>query len=572
MIRPIQPVAYDGSDDAAKFLQFVRQGTNWLRMGNLPEDQHIFMLSYRLTGKALDFYNRKVVQKESEWTLSDFFAGMLKYCFPADYRMKLRDKLGQCYQNKRSVSDYSSEFEELYFMIGLADDQEKVVRLWRGFAHEIQAELYRQELNPESSTWDEVVSGAEKAEVLLGKKDKPRDAGAAAPGTQAGKKARGKGKFSKRSKSPDASIQTSAAAVSGEKSKGSKNKKDPGREATERPWERKLTAQKREELMAANKCLNCEAEGHFARNCPKLQTVPSKQKGKPPGLATHGVTFETASALFESTEHVLETFAIDLEGDREGGSTSQLLDENEIGNVLEYLDGDLRYNSPSGETHTPLGDIRARFIRMALTDAAPYPGDEHLIQTDPGPRFVVTKQRSGDFLVLERADAYAAYDLEAQWINNESFQIGLWYARLRQVVACRPLNELENNEAWDTEVGDAVATMAAVLLWSYDQEAGNDAHLELFDIGRSSRDPYCYTVTLHHLGRSCELPIASLNNETFDLRQWYKQSFRPQAEDHGVREGPGRREASRDDIDLAQRMGRLTIKDETDSQEEMTTD
>jgi hypothetical protein len=53
-------------------------------------------------------------------------------------------------------------------------------------------------------------------------------------------------------------------------------------------------------------------QGHLARNCPELTVVVSKQTGKPPGIAAHGVEFVEPSpdALNESTE-VLETLDVD---------------------------------------------------------------------------------------------------------------------------------------------------------------------------------------------------------------------------------------------------------------------
>ncbi|CAK5277818.1 unnamed protein product, partial [Mycena citricolor] len=56
----------------------------------------------------------------------------------------------------------------------------------------------------------------------------------------------------------------------------------------DRPWERRLSPQKRAELMARGVCLNCEEAGHMARSCPKLTTMRSKVKGKPPGFGAHG--------------------------------------------------------------------------------------------------------------------------------------------------------------------------------------------------------------------------------------------------------------------------------------------
>jgi hypothetical protein len=125
------------------------------------------MLAYRLSGTALDFYNRKVASNEDNWSLQDFFVGMLNYCFPYDFRMQQRDRLARCYQNKKTVTAHIAELDEIWQMVGPPDEQEKVVRLWRSLKREIQSEMYRMKLNPEKSSWKKVVAGAERAEIVV---------------------------------------------------------------------------------------------------------------------------------------------------------------------------------------------------------------------------------------------------------------------------------------------------------------------------------------------------------------------------------------------------------------------
>jgi hypothetical protein len=65
-------------------------------------------------------------------------------------------------------------------------------------------------------------------------------------------------------------------------------------------------------MLAKGLCFNCEEHGHLARNCPKLTTMTSKRKDKPPGFGIHTVHFEASpeyDALAESTE-VLDTLPV----------------------------------------------------------------------------------------------------------------------------------------------------------------------------------------------------------------------------------------------------------------------
>lgn len=91
-----------------------------------------------------------------DWTLREFFEQMFNYCFPINYRMAQRQKLKKCFQNEKTVSEYVYELEELFNMIGIVDDREKVIKLWNGLHSSIQRALWRDGYNPEISDWDDV--------------------------------------------------------------------------------------------------------------------------------------------------------------------------------------------------------------------------------------------------------------------------------------------------------------------------------------------------------------------------------------------------------------------------------
>lgn len=59
---------------------------------------------------------------------------------------------------------------------------------------------------------------------------------------------------------------------------------------------------KKAELVAANKCFNCEEVGHMAWNCPHSNTVKSNNKKGPPGFSAHGMHYELAEDLHELAE------------------------------------------------------------------------------------------------------------------------------------------------------------------------------------------------------------------------------------------------------------------------------
>jgi len=90
--------------------------------------------------------------------------------------MKQREKLNRCYQNDKSVREYIYELSELWNMIGDVGECQKVTRLWTGLSAMIQTELWKKELNPESSSFREVKNAAEIIEIahLVPTRDRDR--------------------------------------------------------------------------------------------------------------------------------------------------------------------------------------------------------------------------------------------------------------------------------------------------------------------------------------------------------------------------------------------------------------
>jgi hypothetical protein len=144
LLKPIPPQEYDGAQDAQAFYRFVRQSSAYLKAGRVHEDEKILYLSYRLKGKALNFHEREVAGNESKWTLEDFFWGLFEYCFPVDFRSRQRDKLNRCFQNQKSISEHTAEWLQIYNMIGLEDNQEKVAKFRRSLNADISQKMFRE--------------------------------------------------------------------------------------------------------------------------------------------------------------------------------------------------------------------------------------------------------------------------------------------------------------------------------------------------------------------------------------------------------------------------------------------
>ena len=79
--------------------------------------------------------------------------------------MQLRKTLARCHQNDKSVAEYTHELQDLFNMIGNVPRQDQVLKFWNSARPSIQKELWRNKLNPELSSWENVVAQAEIIEI-----------------------------------------------------------------------------------------------------------------------------------------------------------------------------------------------------------------------------------------------------------------------------------------------------------------------------------------------------------------------------------------------------------------------
>ncbi|KAJ2911812.1 hypothetical protein MD484_g8599, partial [Candolleomyces efflorescens] len=160
LIRPIEPRRYSGQRDLRAFTQFSQQTSAYLSQGRVPADQQVSITSNFLSGRAYDFFVRRVANNPQNWTLKQFFSELFDFVFPPDFRLRLRDDIARKRQESSSVVEYTYELEELFNVVGDFDEQAKVVKLWTGFRQSIQAALWLERLNPEISDWESVKKAA----------------------------------------------------------------------------------------------------------------------------------------------------------------------------------------------------------------------------------------------------------------------------------------------------------------------------------------------------------------------------------------------------------------------------
>ncbi|KAF9440433.1 hypothetical protein P691DRAFT_635426, partial [Macrolepiota fuliginosa MF-IS2] len=165
LLKPIPPGKYDGRADTQVFHWFMTQATEYATDGHVPWDHHVSVISNFLSDKAYTFYTYEVALRTCRWRLDKFFTELFNYCFPTNFWALQHCKLEKCCQGNQPVKEYVSQLNELFTTVGYTDYHSHIHKLWNGFCLELQKALWRDKLNPESSSCNSIVKAAELNEI-----------------------------------------------------------------------------------------------------------------------------------------------------------------------------------------------------------------------------------------------------------------------------------------------------------------------------------------------------------------------------------------------------------------------
>ncbi|PPQ76953.1 hypothetical protein CVT24_009215, partial [Panaeolus cyanescens] len=160
IIAPQSPKSYNGEINLEKYMRFRTETRGYCRRGRVHPRDQIEVISPFLEGKAYNFYLSHASASPESWTLSDFMDALFNHCFPPTFKSTLRNELKWENQGKRKVLEFVRDITVKLDTVGIEDEATRVNYLWFGFEQRIQSALWRRDLNPEFSSWNEVIKGA----------------------------------------------------------------------------------------------------------------------------------------------------------------------------------------------------------------------------------------------------------------------------------------------------------------------------------------------------------------------------------------------------------------------------
>ena len=442
VIKPIAPKEYNGSANARSYHRFVRESEAYLRDGKVKGRRRIFLLSHYLTDKAYDFYTQKVANNEADWTLSHFYDELFNFCFPIDYRMQIRRNLNRCHQNDKTVTEYVHELTELFNMIGDVSERDQVLKFWNGSRAVIQKGLWRDNLNPEVSSWSSVVAQAEIIEISENVADRrDRRVGLTSQPNNSYPSYGGGSNRAKNKNTDRSSRSVSFEQRSGTHSRAHRNQSSShtdnrsvssrGRDGAHTSRGRtgyrgssrtshnsgidnrstpRITDKEKADRLAAGQCFVCGGSDHFSRDCPTKKIVKSTG-GKPPGTSSFNIEPSISENEDDATVEVLDSLplgAISFEPDtifskitlRE--PSEEELEDIPSWPVSEWQDHYPYWKRPDILASRSMGYVYLMAANTVLTLEQPYPGDQLFMTSNLRPEH--------RFLVRERQFEYEIYD------------------------------------------------------------------------------------------------------------------------------------------------------------------
>jgi hypothetical protein len=272
------PSVYDGKPDLMVFDKWTYEVNNWVRLGKYRDVTALRLLVSYVSGEAGEFFMNFVANNERSWTINTMYEALFDYCFPMDFKDRLRARLTHSIQGKRRIRDFVRDVERLAARFPDVNERAVIQTVWNGMRQSIRLRLIEWGISAENTPLARIVRKA--MDIEASEETYRREA----KNNQPGPPERSWGRFANRTGGPQRwkpsgegegsesrpkSDRVRANAVSPQHS----NEQGRPQERGHQKRGRRISRAKRDQLRAAGKCFQCEEAGHDQRNCPKLHSM-----------------------------------------------------------------------------------------------------------------------------------------------------------------------------------------------------------------------------------------------------------------------------------------------------------
>ena len=164
-IKLKSPFVWDGKADLDVFDHWIYEVETWRDLHGLDDGLTLKIIVNFLSGKPSKYFMQHVAMNQHEWDLPSLYEALYVYCFPIDFKRKLRERFDGIQQGKsQRVRDFMREIEQLASRLSDISARQIVQAFWKGMHQYLRLYLIEQGLDPESTRLDRLVRYAQRRE------------------------------------------------------------------------------------------------------------------------------------------------------------------------------------------------------------------------------------------------------------------------------------------------------------------------------------------------------------------------------------------------------------------------
>ena len=132
--KPIIPTVYSGEPNFQKYTKFIMEVNQYMKQSGLHyfSKKQVGILPNFIKGHVIDFYLQKIGMNDSQWTLSQFFRGLMDFCFPSNFAETLRREFNTLKQGNRVIQEYLYNLEMKAINLDNISNRDLTRRAWDG--------------------------------------------------------------------------------------------------------------------------------------------------------------------------------------------------------------------------------------------------------------------------------------------------------------------------------------------------------------------------------------------------------------------------------------------------------